>query len=378
MKRESRAPEGENSRRDFFQKIGKLAAASSVVAGASAAQQPAAQGAPAQGAPAPGGRGPGRGGRGNELPTPGPLSKQPMPTVKFGKYDISRLIIGSNGPGAHFSQVIGLEARAWNTPERIAQQFKHCEELGINCMEDGLAKITKHNAENGGKLLFATRNTASLDLSLRAGRGAREIAQSGCISIHHGGAGDTGTDAWWRRGKLDRVREWCKSVRDAGVLVAVTSHRPEVFDIIESQNWDVDYYMCCLYKYGRTHAEWEKLFEFNPGLAPLEVGHPTEGGSEFYGGEVGFVRGDPAEMLKIVKQTKKPCWVYKLLACGRMAQRQDIVEDRFKYVFENIKSTDAVVVGMWDKHMDEYAINKEYVIKYGGSSIKNGTTTARA
>jgi hypothetical protein len=301
-----------------------------------------------------------------------------MPTVRFGKYDISRLIIGSNGPGAHFSQVIGLEARAWNTPERIAQQFKHCEELGINCMEDGLAKITKHNAENGGKLHFATRNTANLDMSLKPGRGAKEIAASGCIAIHHGGAGDTGTDAWWRRGKLDRVREWCKSVRDAGVLVAVTSHRPEVFEIIESQGWDVDYYMCCLYKYGRTHAEWEKLFEFNPGLAPLEVGHPTEGGSDVYGGEVGFVRGDPAEMLKIVKQTKKPCWVYKLLACGRMAQRQDIVEDRFKYVFENIKSTDAVVVGMWDKHMDEYAINKEYIIKYGGLSIKNGGTATSA
>ena len=97
-------------------------------------------------------RSPGRGGRGPALPVPGPLSKEPMPTVKFGKYDISRLIIGSNGPGAHFSQVIGLEARAWNTPERVAQQFKHCEELGINCMEDGLAKITKYNAENGGKL----------------------------------------------------------------------------------------------------------------------------------------------------------------------------------------------------------------------------------
>jgi hypothetical protein len=294
-----------------------------------------------------------------------------MPTVRFGKHDISRLIIGSNGPGAHFSHIIGLEARAWTTPERLVQQFKHCEELGINCMEDGLAKVTKYNGENGGKLLFATRNTASLDESLKPGRGAREIAASGCIAIHHGGAGDTGTDAWWRRGKLNRVREWCKSVRDAGVLVAVTSHRPEVFDIIESQNWDVDYYMCCLYKYGRTHAEWEKLFEFNPGLAPLEVGQPpTEGGSDVYGGEVAFVRGDPAEMLKIVKQTKKPCWVYKLLACGRLGQRPDIAEARFKYVFENIKATDAVVVGMWDKHMDEYAINKEYVIKYGKSSIR--------
>jgi hypothetical protein len=237
-------------------------------------------------------------------------------------------------------------------------------------MEDGMAKVSKYNKENGGKLLFATRNSASLDLSLRAGRGAKEIASGGCISIHHAGAGDTGTDAWWRRGNLNRVREWCKSVRDAGVLVAVTSHRPEVFDIIESQNWDVDYYMCCMYKYGRTHAEWEKLFEFNPGLAPVDIGHPTEGGSDVYGGEVAFLRGDPDEMLKVVKQTKKPCFVYKILACGRLAQRQDIVEDRFKYIFSNIKSTDAVVIGMWDKNFSEYAINKEYAIKYGGLSIK--------
>jgi len=315
-------PASENSRRDFFQKIGTLAAASSVAARAAAQQQP-----PPGAAAAPRGRG-------FALPEPGPLSKEPMPTVRFGKYDISRLIIGSNGPGAHFSQVIGMEARAWNTPERVAQQFKHCEELGINCMEDGLAKVTKYNAENDGKLHFATRNTASLDLSLRAGRGAREIAQSGCISIHHGGAGDTGTDAWWRRGKLDRVREWCKSVRDAGVLVAVTSHRPEVFDIIESQgNWDVDYYMCCMYKYGRTKAEWEKEFASCPGMAPAEADTWADNpGTQYYGDGSLFVRGDPEPILKVVRQTRKPCWVYKILAGGRLCESPQIVENTYKHI----------------------------------------------
>ena len=88
-----------------------------------------------------------------------------------------------------------------------------------------------------------------------------------------------------------------------------------------------------------------------PTWRPWKSVYPTEGGSDVYGGEMAFVRGDPPEMLKVVKQTKKPCWVYKLLACGRLAQRQDIVEDRFKYIFANIKSTDAVVVGMWDKHI---------------------------
>jgi len=354
---------GENSRRRFLESIGTLAAASSL-SSAGASPQPPAAGAES-------GRPPGR--RGPVRPEPGPLSREPMPTVKFGKYDVSRLIIGSNtfAANTHLSRMINAELRSWNTPERITQQFKRSEELGINCMEDGARRVPVYNQENNGKLLFTTRNTAGLDESIRPGRGAREIAKSGCIAIHHGGAGDTGTDAWWRRGKLDRVREWCKSVRDAGVLVAVTSHRPEVFDIIESQAWDVDYYMTCLYKYGRTHAEWEKLFAFNPGLAPVQIGWPAEGGTEFYGGEVAFVRGDPPEMLKIVKQTKKPCMVYKLLACGRLTEKQEWVEAVFKDIFANIKSTDAVVVGMWDKYLDEYAINKEYVVKYGGASIPN-------
>ena len=54
-------------------------------------------------------------------------------------------------------------------------------------------------------------------------------------------------------------------------------------------------------------------------------------------------------MLKVVRQTRKPCWVYKILAGGRLCESPEIVETRFKHVLGNIKSTDAIVVGMWDK-----------------------------
>jgi hypothetical protein len=333
-------PTGENSRREFLQKVGTLAAASGLAANAIADPQPK------------------------------------VPTVKFGKFDVSRLIVGSNtvAGGSHLSRMIDTDMRAWNTPERIAQAFKRCEQLGINCMEDGGQRIPVYNRENNGKMLFTTRNTASKDESLKPGRGAKEIAKGGCIAIHHGGAGDTGTDAWWRQGKLDRVREWTKAVRDAGVLVAVTSHRPEVFDIIESQNWDVDYYMCCLYKYGRTKLEWEKEFAFNPGMAPAEVDTWSNNpGTQYYGDGSLFVRGDPPEMYKIVKQTKKPCFVYKLMASGRMCEREDYVEAVFKHCFANIKPTDAVVVGMYDKHIDQYTVNAGYVCKYGSNT---GTSTS--
>jgi len=351
-------PAGENSRRDFFQRIGTLAAVSSVAANASAQSLPL----PARS----GGRG------GPARPEPGPLAQQPMPKLRFGKHEVGRLIFGTNGPGAHFSVKEGLDARNWHTPERILQQNRHMEELGINCMESGVRRMGPYNAENGGKMLFAARGSARTgkESAERPWTHPKEIAKSGCISIHHQGAGDNGTDAWWRQGKLNAVREYCKMVRDTGVLVAVTSHRPEVFEIIESQGWDVDYYMPCLYKYGRTHSEWVKDFASNPHMMPVEIGYPTEGNSELYGGEIAFVQGDPPAMLKVIKQCKKPCWVYKLLASTRLTQRQDIVEDRFKYILSNIKSTDAVVVGMWDKYQDEFAINKEYVIKHGGSSIR--------
>jgi hypothetical protein len=304
-----------------------------------------------------------------------------MPTVRIGKHDVSRLIIGVNPPGSHFSVRLVQDAMAWNTPERRVKQFKHCEELGINTMVQAGNRIAQYNAENNGHLLGCGSGSANIrDGSWEAvEKSIKQTAGYGVISIHHMGHGPTGTDAWWRQKKLSVVREYCKRVRDAGVLVAITSHRPEVFMEVESQDWDVDYYMTCLYKYGRTHAEWLEAFKSNPEMLPVAVGWPYEESdavtaptrwSDLYGGEVAWVKGDPPAMLKVVQQTKRPCFVYKLLADGHLTQRQDTVEAQFKYVMGNIKTTDAVVVGMYDKYIDEYAIDKEYVLKYGSTSMK--------
>jgi hypothetical protein len=353
-----RGPVEGDSRRSFIQKIGTLAAASTVAANAAAGQQS-------------------RGTAEGPKPiTPGPLAYSPMPTVRIGKYNVGRLVLGVNVPGLHFSDRLVQDARAWNTPERRVMQLKHCEELGINTMVQAGNRIAQYNADHGGRMLGCGSGLASVGPDgnwAEVEKSIKDMAGYGVISIHHAGYGPYGTDSYWRQKKLNVVREYCKRVRDAGVLVAITSHRPEVFMEIESQGWDVDYYMTCLYKYGRTHAEWLAAFKSNPEMMPVEIGYPTEESdartapdrwSDLYGGEVAFVQGDPPEMLKVVQQTKRPCFVYKLLADGRRAQREDHVEGVFKYVMANIKSTDTVVVGMYDKYIDEYAINKEYVVKY--------------
>jgi len=342
MNSESKAVlSGENSRRGFLQKIGVLAAASGMAARAEP-PQPATQ-------------------------------PPPMPMVRFGKHMVSRLIMGTNPSVgiSHLSRMIDEEMTAWHTPERLVKIWKHCEELGINCMEQAEDRVARYNAEHGGKMLFSCTSEVELAKDgswLDPKPSIKATAALGPIAIHYPGWGESGSDAMWRKGRLNKVREWCRIVRDTGVLVAVNSHRPEVFKEIESQDWDVDFYQTCLYKFGRTKAEWEKSFASNPEMIPAEFGHSREGSSPHYGGEISFVRGDPPEMYKVIKQTRKPCWVYKILAAGRLCENQEFVEAAFREVFANIKPTDAVVVGMYDKYIDQYAMDAEYVRRYGSNT----------
>src|ERR1019366_8371561 len=56
---------------------------------------------------------------GNFIPQPGPLSKEPMPTITLGKHKVSRLWLGVNGIGTHYSNPLSRFFRQWNTPEEL-------------------------------------------------------------------------------------------------------------------------------------------------------------------------------------------------------------------------------------------------------------------
>jgi hypothetical protein len=302
------------------------------------------------------------------------VDQPPFPRIRLGKYSISRLILGSNPVGgtSHLSDMLDKEMRAWFTPERLALIYKHCLELGINCMESGKADIIrKVNAESGGKApfyFFSRGATRLVDDGDPDPYDPRQIARNGCIGIMHVGYGEGGTDAMFRTRQLGKVREYTKRVRDAGVLVGITSHMPEAIAEIESQGWDVDYYMTCVYRYGRLQSEWEELYKANPDAMPVEVYHSKQPIWPTYGGEELFVRGDPPKMYKVIKQVKKPCLAYKILAAGRLCEKPEFVAAAFEEAFANIKPSDAVVVGMWDKQMDQFAINAQHVRRFGSNA----------
>jgi len=72
-------------------------------------------------------------------------------------------------------------------------------------------------------------------------------------------------------------------------------------------------------------------------------------------------------MTKVARQVDQPCLGFKILAAGRMCNRQQKVEAAFRFAFENLKPTDGVIVGMYPRYHDQISENAEYTRKFAST-----------
>jgi len=72
-------------------------------------------------------------------------------------------------------------------------------------------------------------------------------------------------------------------------------------------------------------------------------------------------------MTAIIRILNKPCLAFKILAAGRKCDSENAVGNAFRYAFENIKATDAVIVGMFPRDTDQVRENVNHTLKYGMS-----------
>jgi hypothetical protein len=239
------------------------------------------------------------------------------------------------------SPFLDKEMHDYYTPERAVQTLWRCEEVGINAWQSHqtgtLLGIYNRLRKAGGKMYMLGLTQSNEDL--------REAARvEGLIGVaHHGEV----TDNLFKQGKLDMVGDCLKRIRDAGLLVGVSTHMPDVVDAVESKGWDVDYFQTCVYERNRDEAALRKLL----GHVPVSVG------------EV-FLKDDPPRMFKAIRQTKRPCLAFKILAAGR---RHD-VEQAFRETFAAIKPTDAVIVGIYDRYSDQAGQNAALARRFGSRS----------
>ncbi|MCX6633875.1 MAG: hypothetical protein NT090_02080 [Acidobacteria bacterium] len=264
-----------------------------------------------------------------------PAAPEPqLPKVKFFKAEVTRLIIGSNPlyGYSHFNSILDRAMKEWMTQDQRLKVLKRCEEVGINTWQvhfdqDSVADLKRYRDE-GGKMNWLLLGHGEMMKNPGLIKDAVKLNPIGIA--HHGNL----TDDRFRAGEMDKVRDFYRMVQDAGVPGGISTHNPAVVDYVEGRGWDNDYFMTCLYRVTRTPEDSRREF----GEAPM--------------GETYFEK-DPERMCKMIRQTRKTCFAFKLLAAGRGIDPASKVERMFRFVFSNIKPQDAAIVGMWPRFKDE-------------------------
>jgi hypothetical protein len=264
-----------------------------------------------------------------------PPEKIQVPKMDFFGTQISRMVLGVNQMYgfAHFNKILGTVMAEWYTTEKVCEVMHRCNQFGINAFNyvhterapQDLARFTSE----GGKMHLIIQVTAGVDETLLV-KTLKPLALQRQGEI---------VDKLYHNGEMNTVKEWCKKVRDLGTLVGVGTHIPEVIEFIEEKGWDVDFYSGCVYNRLRTPDEWRKVL--NGEL--MEMPGDT------------YMQSDPPRMYKVIRQTKKPCFAFKILAAGRINEKG--IEQAFRTAFESIKPTDAIYVGMFPRVKDEVKEN---------------------
>jgi hypothetical protein len=71
-------------------------------------------------------------------------------------------------------------------------------------------------------------------------------------------------------------------------------------------------------------------------------------------------------MFAVMRQTRKSCLAFKILAAGRVAGSPESLDAAFKSTFAAIKSRDCVIVGIYRQFKEEIEEDAQRVRAYGG------------
>jgi len=269
----------------------------------------------------------------------GTAPEKALPTVRLGDKKVTRLIAGYNPIGgfSHSTKKLAEHMLDYFTVERTTDFILHCEKEGITTWQaDHTPKVRdalRAAWERGSKIQW---------LCLTSGDVPKELIDLKPIAIvHHGGV----TDSMFQTGKQEKVHDFVKKVHDAGVLAGVSTHNPDHLARVEDADWENDLYMTCFYNVTRRAEEIRKM-----------VG-------DIVLGEL-FLESDPRKMTERIRQIKKPCLGFKILAAGRLCWNKLSVERAFAFAYTGIKPTDAAIVGMYPVFSDEVREDADLARKY--------------
>ena len=264
-----------------------------------------------------------------------------MNYVDFFGHKVSKLIVGDNPFNGHSyitDQISGQEMVDFHTEEKILEAMFRMEEVGINTMlplaDPYIIRILKHYRNNGGKMNFIFQPyPMPVDISIRQMMSVEPIA------IYHQG---TTTDYNFETGQTELTIERIKKYREMGIPVGVGTHRSDVIDKSEEENWGADFYVRCMYNARRNREGVESGFITGKSKQGLQ-----------------FRPDDRAEVLEHLKKIDKPIIAYKLFAGGQMLvnktpeEKRAAIKDAYNTIFTSLKPNDFGAIGIFQKYSDQ-------------------------
>lgn len=242
-----------------------------------------------------------------------------LPTISIGDLQVSRLIVGGNPFSAisHQSAERDKEMRDYYTTERIKATLRQCEEVGINTFcgraDNHIMRLLNEYWNEGGRIQWLAQ-TAPERRSLE--ENIRQAARAGARAIYiQGGTVDQALEA----GRLEELAEPLKLIRSLGCAPGIAGHNPDSHRRARELDLGAEFHMVCFYNLTGRRGKIDVA-------DPAERYHPD----------------DPPKAVRLIQELNLPCLAYKVLAAGR----RDPVE-ALTYAFQNIKPTDAVVVGVY-------------------------------
>src|SRR3954462_12085010 len=216
---------------------------------------------------------------------PAAMDMVQVPTMKFGGVDISRMVLGVNPlyGYAHYNLNFASSMAEWYTTDKVVEVMKRAQCYGINVFnyvttKRSLADWARFQAD-GGQMHLIPQVAAKDDV-------VQLVKDLKPLGVHRQGEV---VDIAFRERNMGPVREWCKQVRDMGVLVGVGTHKPEVIDLVESQGWDVDFYAGCVYTRTSNPEEMKQALAGEMIEMPREL----------------YLQSDPPRMYRVMRQTSK-------------------------------------------------------------------------
>ncbi len=276
-----------------------------------------------------------------------------MYNVDFFGHKVSKLIIGDNPFNGH-SYITAFIPREdmlnYHTEVKILDAMHKMEELGINTMlplaDPYIIRILQHYRNEGGKMNFIFQTYSPFMMSTDTAEVTiRMMHEVQPIGMYISG---TFTDVRFETGRTKEITDMIDVFRRCtDVKLGIGTHHPTLIEYSEENNWNVDFYMACMYnlRNGRIGEESGFITGKNKsGIKPI-------------------IPSDRGIMLDTLKSVEKPIIAFKIFAGGQMLvekseeERRVLIKDTYNTIFNSLKPNDFAVVGVFQKYHDQLTEN---------------------